>query len=160
MFALADKDEQDSGISATGAVQGLRDRIRDIDTKLARLTDLYVEQDIERDAYLERKRSLMSERRTLDEQIGRLEKNATAWLQPLREWIKEAENLNQIAKSEDKAVQKSSLQKIFGSNLTLTAREVSGNALSPWSYLHGGTAGEARKFESLPMVRRVGFEPT
>lgn len=160
MFALADKDEQDSGISATGAVQGLRDRIRDLDTKLARLTDLYVEQDIERDAYLEHKRSLMSEKRSQEEQTARLEKNATAWLQPLRMWIKEAESLNQIAKSTDKAVQKSSLQKIFGSNLHLSAREVSGNALTPWSYLHGGTAGEARNFESPLWVRRVGFEPT
>jgi DNA invertase Pin-like site-specific DNA recombinase len=160
MFALADKDEQDSGISARASVQGLRDKLRDLDTKLARLTDLYVEQDIERDAYLERKRSLMSERRSQEEQIGRLEKNATAWLQPLRMWIKEAESLNQIAKSEDKAVQKSSLQKIFGSNLHLSAREVSGNALTPWSFIHGGTAGEARNFGSPLWVRRVGFEPT
>ena len=54
----------------------------------------------------------------------------------------------------------SSLQKIFGSNLLLSAREVSGNALTPGSYLHGGTAGEARNFGSLGLVRRVGFEPT
>ena len=137
MFALTDKDEQDSGISARASVQALQDKLRDLDTKLARLTDLYVEQDIERETYLEKKRKLMSERRTLDEQILKLEHNATAWLQPLREWIQTATDLNEIAKSEDKAVQKSSLQKIFGSNLILTAREARGMALAPWDLIRG-----------------------
>ena len=34
-------------------------------------------------------------------------------------------------------MQKSSLQKIFGSNLTLTAREARGNAISPWDFIVG-----------------------
>lgn len=67
MCALADKDEKDAGISARAAVQELHTRAADLDTKLARLTDLYVEQDIERDAYLERKRSLMSDKRSVSE---------------------------------------------------------------------------------------------
>ena len=137
MFAMADKDEQDSGISARVAVQELRAKLTDLDTKLARVTHLYIEQDIERDAYLERKRALMSDKRTLEEQIGRLEKDATAWLQPLRDWITEAQSLNEIATLGHSDAQKSSLQKIFGSNLTLTAREARGIALTPWDFIVG-----------------------
>lgn len=160
MFALADKDEQESGISARAAVQELRTKAHELESKLARLTDLYVEQDIERDAYLERKRALMSERRTLDEQIVRLEADATAWLQPLRKWISEAQSLNEIATSGDSDAQKSSLQKIFNSNLTLTTREARGIALTPWSFV-GGIKEKAPMRDLIkPWVRRVGFEPT
>jgi hypothetical protein len=137
MFALADKDEQESGISARVAVQELRAKAADLDTKIARLTDLYVDQDIDRETYLERKRSLASDKRTSQEQIVRLEHDATAWLQPLRNWITEAQSLNEITTSGDTDAQKSSLQKIFGSNLTLTAREARGIALSPWSFMMG-----------------------
>ena len=35
-------------------------KIADLDGKIVRLTDLFVEQDIERDEYLSRKRELMS----------------------------------------------------------------------------------------------------
>ena len=160
MFALADKDEQDSGISARVAVQEMRAKAHELDSKLARLTDLYVEQDIERDVYLERKRALMSERRTLDEQIVRLEADATAWLQPLRNWITEAQSLNEIATSGDSDAQKSSLQKIFGSNLTLTARKARGTAVSPWSFVSPAKQKTPEFSSRGPVVRRVGFEPT
>ena len=123
MLALADKDEQEAGKVAERAIRELRAAIAGIDEKTSRLTDLYVEQDIERDAYLQRKRALMSERRSAEEQIGRLERNATAWLQPLREWVRDAQMLDEIAHGDDIPSKKSSLQKIFGSNLTLQARE-------------------------------------
>ena len=71
-----------------------RGEIAEIDEKAPRLTDLYVEQDIERDAYLQRKRALMSERRSAEEQIGRLERDATAWLQPPPEGIQHTKKPN------------------------------------------------------------------
>ena len=135
MLALADKDEQEAGKVAERAIRELRAAIAGIDEKTSRLTDLYVEQDIERDAYLQRKRALMSERRSAEEQIGRLERNATAWLQPLREWIRDAQMLDEIAKGDDIPSKKSSLQKIFGSNLTLQAREARGAAQNQWTSL-------------------------
>ena len=159
MLALADKDEQDAGKVAMVAVRELRATIAGIDEKASRLTDLYVEQDIERNAYLERKRALMSERRSAEEQIGRLERDATAWLQPLREWIRDAQMLDEIAKGDDIPSKKSSLQKIFGSNLTLHAREARGAAQNQWTSL-----GEVHwKNPNLDLVattvRRGGLEP-
>ena len=137
MCALADKDEKDASISARAAVQEMRRRVADLDTKLARVTDLYIEQDIDRDTYLERRSVLMSERKTLSEQSEKLERDSTAWLEPLRNWITEAQSLNEIATSGDSDAQKSFLQKIFSSNLTLTAREARGTATFPWDFIRG-----------------------
>src|SRR3989344_4585425 len=129
---MADKDEKETQSVAAASVQDLRAKVADIDGRINRLTDLYVEQDIGRDAYLERKRALMSERKSAEEQIARLERDATVWLQPMREWIDDASSLEETAKSDDLPSKKISLQKIFGSNLTLQSREARGVPKNQW----------------------------
>lgn len=121
-------DARESGRTTAEAVAGLRDDIQRIETKLDRLMDLYIAQDIERDAYLAKRRALMSDKRSIQEQIARLETDGNAWLEPMRAWIKEAENLAQIRISHSLPAKKSALQKIFGSNLILLNQKVSGTA--------------------------------
>ncbi len=135
---MAEKDAADAAQTTAASVSALRADIAELDGKIARLTDLFVEQDIDRDEYLSRKRELMSRKRTAQENILRLEGNATAWLEPMRKWIKEASMLDEIADSKDFPAKKSSLQKIFGSNLSLVAREARGTAKPHWFSLVGG----------------------
>ena len=66
---MLDKEAADAVKTASGAVQGLRERVAEYSRNLARLTDVYVAQDIERDDYLERRRSLLSEKKSVEEQI-------------------------------------------------------------------------------------------
>ena len=132
----------------------MREEIRNTDTKLDRLTDVYIAQDIERDAYLSKRRALMSDKRTIEEQIARLERDGNAWLEPMREWINEAENLAQIQKCPLSPRQKSALQKIFGSNLKLQ------NQKSLWhgaSTLRGGSH-RAGKFRCFRFCISLGAE--
>jgi site-specific DNA recombinase len=126
LLRMAAEDEKDVQTTASASVQALRVSVSDMDEKLARITDLYVEQDIERDAYLERKHALMSEKRSAQEQVLRLEADAGSWLEPMREWIQTASLLDETAKNFDLPSKKLSLQKIFGSNLTLQSREARG----------------------------------
>ena len=121
---MATKDEANTSQTTAASVQVMRAKIAELDGKIARLTDLFVEQDIERDEYLSRKRSLMSEKKSLQERSLLLERNAAAWLEPMRKWINEASMLDELAKSKDLSSKKIPLQKIFGSNLTLHARLV------------------------------------
>jgi DNA invertase Pin-like site-specific DNA recombinase len=128
MNKMADRDAQETAQSATVSISALRVEITALDGKIARLTDLFVEQDIERGEYLSRKRSLADAKRQLEDKVLKFERNAGHWIEPLREWIKDASILDEIAKSEDLPLKKSSLQKIFGSNLALHAREARGTA--------------------------------
>ena len=132
MNKMADKDAQEAEQSATASVSALRAEITALDGKIARLTDLFVEQDIERGEYLSRKRVLTDAKRKLEEQVLKFDRDAGHWIEPLREWIKDASMLDEIAQSEDLPLKKSSLQKIFGSNLTLNAREARGTAKMHW----------------------------
>ena len=138
MERMAQKDAQEAEQNAAVSVSALRAEIAVLDGKIARLTDLFVEQDIDRSEYLSRKRVLQDERRALEEQVLKFERNAAHWLEPLREWIQEAQTMREIAQSEDLPLKKSSLQKIFGSNLTLNAREARGTAKMHWLSLVGG----------------------
>src|SRR3989338_8560370 len=62
---------------------------------------LYVAQDIERSDYLERRRLFMSEKKSVEEQISRLLRTPSMWIEPTREWIKDASILDEIAKTND-----------------------------------------------------------
>ena len=121
---LIAEDENSSSIQTAAFVQELRDKVHDISRKLDRLTDLYIAQDIERGDYLARRRVLVLEKKSVEEQAARLEANAGHWLEPMREWVQEASMLDEIAKSEDTPSKKSPLQKLFGSNLHLHNKEV------------------------------------
>ena len=111
---LVDKDEQETSQIAAASVQEMRAKIAALDGKIARLTDLFVEQDIERGEDLERKHALMGEKRSLQEQSLLLERDAAVWLEPMRERINEAQALSGIAQSQNYPSKKSSLQKVFG----------------------------------------------
>ena len=121
-------DAREGGCTTANAVNNLREQAHEIERKLDRIMDLFIAQDIERDAYLSKRRALMSDKRTIEEQIARLERDGNAWLEPMQEWINDARNLAGIQKDPSLPAKKSALQKIFGSNLKLQNQKVSGTA--------------------------------
>lgn len=114
LFEMLDVKEQKNKHTASVIVLELREEEQNISKNLARLTDVYVAQDIEREDYLKRRSSLMSNKKSVEEQIGRLLRTPSAWIEPTREWIKDALILDEIAKTNDLPSKKISLQKIFG----------------------------------------------
>ncbi len=163
MNKMADKDAQEAEQSATTSISALRAEITALDGKIARLTDLFVEQDIDRTEYLSRKRSLADAKRQLEDKVLKFERNAGHWIEPLREWINDASTLDEIAAAEDLPLKKSSLQKIFGSNLALFAREARGTAQMHWLSLPPTKESQYQNAsiqELVPMmVTPRGIEP-
>jgi len=157
--ALLEKEAANASKTAAEAVQELRDKVFDISNKLERLTDLYVAEDIEREDYLSRRLALMSERRTIEENIVRLERAPASWVEPVRSWIKDVSTLEKIAEVEDLLLKKSSLQKIFGLNLSLHAREARGNPLPPYAALRAAKISAPKNQLSLILEPLIGIEP-
>ena len=98
LLALADEDEKDGSPPQTTAtlIHGLRERISVFNSKIERLTDLFVEQDIDRETYLAKKRGLMSEKKSVEEVLAKSQRGGSPWLEPMREWIKDASTLDEI----------------------------------------------------------------
>jgi len=157
---LIAEDENTSFLQTSAFVQELREKVHDIARKLDRLTDLYIAQDIEREDYLARRRVLVLEKKSVEEQTARLEANAGHWLEPMREWVQEASMLDEIAKSEDTPSKKSPLQKLFGSNLHLHNKEVREIPSPPYAALRAARENFSKSDPSFIRAPRVGFEPT
>ncbi len=153
------EDEQEAEGIAAHAIQALREQVKDVDGKIERLTDVYIAQDIERDAYLLRRRALMSEKKTLEEQIGRLGRDNMTWLEPMQEWIKEASMLDETAKNFDLPSKKLSLQKIFGSNLSLRNNKVYGVAQTLYAELRSARENFNNEDSIQLLAAGLGFEP-
>ena len=114
LLKMLEKDKSETVQSSTAFVQENKNRILDIQTKLQRLLDGYLEQDIDREVYREEKAKLLSEKKSLEEKITNLEQKRTGWIEPMSEWIKEARNLPKIAREGNLFAKKVTAKEIFG----------------------------------------------
>ncbi len=160
LLKMAEADKEKSAQSVSAFVQESQDKIRAIQTKLQRLLDGYLEQDIERETYREQKAVLLSEKKSLDEKMARIEQKQNDWLEPMKEWIKVATTLVKIARDSNLQEKKVAAKEIFGSNLRLASRAVRGEPVFP--YLSALRAAESigKIPESLILVGEEGVEPS
>ena len=133
-------------VQSTGAYLATkREAIQSITTKLQRLLDSYLEEDIDRDTYRIKKADYLSQKKTLEEQISRFQTTHQSWLGPMEQWIQEASGIGEIARGGDKTKKKVVSLKIFGSDLILQNRLARGSARNPWAALRA--APTSRKWE-------------
>jgi DNA invertase Pin-like site-specific DNA recombinase len=125
-----EKDETQTAQSFTAFVQENKNRVEEIRIKLQRLLDGYLEQDIEKEIYRTEKAKLLSEKKSLEEKNTALEQKRIGWIEPMRNWIKEAESIEKIANDGDLFAKKVACRNIFGSNLILQNREARRSAPS------------------------------
>ena len=161
------KAEQSSGVFISQA----QEQIKSLQSKLQRLLDSYLDQDIDQATYKTKQAKLMSEKKSLEEQIGKLTLAANAWIEPMRQWINQASDLNTIAKTSDPSAIKEALVKIEGLNLFLKSKKAQPTAapeISPpfgiWVLLRKTLEKQAlARLNSLKntfLVLEVGLEPT
>ena len=168
MNKMLEKDKNDSAQFCTAFVQEGETKIQTIKVKLQRLLDGYLEQDIEQQTYRIEKAKLLSEKKSLEEQISNLEQKRTGWLEPMEEWIKEARNLPKIAQEGNLFSKKVAYRTLFGSNLILHNREARVSAPSgllnsspqnQWAALRAAHELTLKKPSCFVVVGNAGFEP-
>ncbi len=165
---MLEKDKKESAQSSTAFVQEAGERIRAIQTKLQRLLDGYLEQDIEREIYRVEKAKLLSEKKSLEEQITKLEQKQKCWVEPMKNWINYAQTLEKIASDSNLFLKKVAAKEVFGSNLFLQSREARVRAPSgkdsseqnQWAALRAAHEMASEKPRNLVLVGTAGIEPT
>ena len=141
--SMAEKDQKTSAQSSAAFVQEYQAKIRSIQTKLQRLLDGYLEQDIEQEVYRMQKAKLLSEKKSLEENISRIEQTQHDWLEPFYKWLTVAQSLVGIARDHDLDQKKVMAREIFGSNLRLAARRLLGDPMPPYSFIRDAAASAA-----------------
>ncbi len=155
----AEQDSREVTKTTTLVVNELQLKIENINRKLQRLKDLYLDQEMEQEEYHQDKNSLVSEKQSLQEQISRLKHNHTAWLEPFKEWLKTAQNLDEIAISSDLESKKRAAQIISGSNLYLRNKEIEFTPQMQWAALRAAHAKVPEMEKSCVLERVGGIEP-
>ena len=131
LLKMAEKDFKNSAQSNFASVKEKQDKISSLSKRLERLLNGYLEQDIEQEIYRAEKGKLLLQKKSLEEEIYNLSHKQNNWLEPMKEWIKDAQSLNGIARDADLFAKKVKAKEIFGSNLLLqnkTVRPAEGGA--------------------------------
>jgi site-specific DNA recombinase len=170
LTTMLEDDEKKVEQSSGAFIADAQTRIGNLQGKLQRLLDSYLDQDIDQPTYKTKQAELMSEKKSLEEQIGKLTLAANAWVEPMRQWLKQAVLLRKTAKSGDFVAIKDALLKIDGLNLFLKTKKAQPTAaqnVSPpkniWSALRAAKekaalSGDNFQFSSV-LVPRAGVEP-
>ena len=145
------KAEQSSGMFIADAQK----KIGSLQSKLQRLLDSYLDQDIDQATYKAKQAELMSEKKSLEEQIGKLTLAANAWVEPMRQWLNQASDLNKIAKSAEPSAIKEAFTKIAVLNLFLKSKKAQPTA-APAPFLPPETIWSALRaaIEKAALARR------
>ena len=124
LLSTLEAEEKDSRHSSTLFLTNTKQAEEKISTKLHKLLDSYLNEDIERDVYLAKKAEFMSEKKSVEENILAHKQNHNSWIEPMREWVKEAVVAAKIARDNDLFQKKVIAKKLFGSNLQLSGRTI------------------------------------
>ncbi len=169
---MLDEDEKTAERTTGVFIAQAQDKVRNLQGKLQRLLDSYLDQDIDQPTYKAKQAELMSEKKSLDEQISKLTLAANAWVEPMRQWIKMAVSLKKIAENAEPIAIKSAFAEIDGLNLFLSRKQARllprPNSNSPqeniWLALRATKEKAARMgdqfLKSPNLAPGIGFEPT
>ena len=108
---MRDDDEKKATQSSGVFVANARTRLVSLHNKLQRLLDGYLDQDIDQSVYCTKQAELMSEKKSLEEQVSKLTLANNVWLEPMRKWITQATPLSETAKNAEPSAIKRLLPK-------------------------------------------------
>ena len=120
--SIFDQWETEERAEATTALSREQARIADLDARLNRLLDVYLEGSLTREEYTARKEQMLRDKADAKEKIGQIQTRGAAWLEPARDLVKRANQAEKLMFSDALEGIRDFL-KIAGSNLRLMPPE-------------------------------------
>ena len=121
---LIDKDEESEKADFVRRVAGDKETIARLSEKMQRLLDGYLDGDVERELYQDKRAEILGKKKLLEEKIEQATFGVLTWVKPMKQWIETAVSICKIAKGDDLNAKKSLCLEIFGSNLQIRQKEV------------------------------------
>lgn len=118
MLAQLEVWRRDETDRATTEAQRYKDQLAELDTRVKRLLDVFLDGSITREDYAGRKAEFLNEKARLREKLNEIEAKGNCWLEPLENFVKAANQAEKTAFSDDLNAIRDFFQKI-GSNLYL-----------------------------------------
>lgn len=119
LLAKLEQDAKAERANYSAARGEAEQKLSDISVKQKILFDSYLEQDIDRDTFLNKKAELLGEKKSLSEFLNNFEASQKSWVEPMRNWLKSLGSICEIVKSNDLLAKKRLALDLFGLNLFL-----------------------------------------
>ncbi len=122
VLAALDTEETQAKQQAQSEVINLKEQLVQVEMKLQKLLDVYLDDALTQKEYAAKKDTLVSQKLTISEKITDFETKGMSWLEPAREFVK---SLNQAAKllESENLSEMTTFLKNIGSNHILRNRE-------------------------------------
>ena len=124
LYELIRQDERKEKSTLDVKINDTQEQIVQLSSKLQRLLDSYLDGDVERELYQDKRAEILSDKKRLQEQIEQATLGVSTWVEPMKRWIETGVSICKIAKSDDLLAKKSLCLEIFGSNLKIQNKNV------------------------------------
>ena len=131
MLKEVEREREAARAAAQGQLQGYQGRITALAMKLDRLLDAKLESSITVGEYAAKKGGLLTEKLGLEEQAAKIQRQGSAWLEPMREFILASKHKKKDAEARDPATLRHALKNI-GSNFLLQSKTLRFSAGRGW----------------------------
>ena len=118
-----DQEESQAKEQAKTTIQNLKTSFSEIEKKLEKLLDVYLDETITAEEYVSRKEKLVKQKVGLQEKIRDFEQKGLSWLDPAREFVLSLNQAAKLLESENKPEITTFLKNI-GSNCILQNRQL------------------------------------
>ncbi len=124
LYELIEQDEQKEKSTLNSQINSTQEQIVQLSEKLQRLLDSYLDGDVERELYQDKRAEILGDKKLLQEQIEQATLGVLTWVEPMKRWIETGVSICKIAKGDDLRAKKSLCLEIFGSNLKMQNKNV------------------------------------
>ena len=133
-LARIDEWKQEESSASTLGAQNLKVELDTIRKRISRLLDLYLDDDLGKTEFQQKKNALMERKAELEQKLSDFERQSNNWLEPLRNWVNEASILGDTVRDENISAMKNFIRAI-GSNRRLIEWVLKVELKNPWSYI-------------------------
>ena len=173
MIQELEREEHDDAQAVEQDVARVQGKIRDVEAKLARLMDAFVENVLSLEEFKSAKNNLIDQKKVLTDKLANFQKDRTARFEPLMRFLKGSKQASFLATGQNHAAQRDFF-KTTGSNLHVENRSLRFEPRGAWQVVvnqgvlaqdktpaslgRGGFSGEAHPLHME--AEREGFEPS
>ncbi|PIT91688.1 hypothetical protein COU12_01675, partial [Candidatus Jorgensenbacteria bacterium CG10_big_fil_rev_8_21_14_0_10_54_38] len=123
VLAALDSEQEQAKQEAKSKVESLKERLKQIETKIAKLLDVFLTDVLSTEEYAAKKQELLSQKMELQEKINDFEQKGLSWLEPAREFVLSLNQAAKLLETENKKEMTTFLKNI-GSNHILRNRQL------------------------------------
>ncbi len=119
-----ERDEMLENLSTQQNIERLEQEVKQLDEKLNKLLDAYLEGVIESDIYKRKKNEMFEEKLKIQEEMEKIQTYGSSWLEPMRNFVDSAVGLEKIARANNTNPDLAIGIKTVGSNFFLTNQQL------------------------------------